>query len=287
MKERAVQFRESLQEMIRGNVLEIGPGQVAFPTPMASSTTLVDKLPSDLHKKLFPELGPDVFIVEPDFLVDLDQQGLSDFNGSQFDVVIASHMLEHLAQPFRMLDDIFRVLKDEGIAVIFLPDRTRTFDMERGCPSFEHFRTEYDLNSREVSDEDLYDYMSKVENYQFRERNVDFVQLHLARSIHVHAWTDIEFVNLLNYMQNHAKFKFEIISGVSSSDKFELEEFGIVLRKTNKKIISNLTEQWTAVIGVSKISKINPVKRILQRLNPLRRFFRFTSFKWSSSVLKL
>ena len=35
MKERAVNFRKSLQGVIRGNVLEIGPSQVAFPTPMA------------------------------------------------------------------------------------------------------------------------------------------------------------------------------------------------------------------------------------------------------------
>ena len=131
-------------------------------------------------------------------MVDLDKQGLSEFNDRQFDVVIASHMLEHLAQPFRMLDDIFRVLNDEGIAVIFLPDRTRTFDIARVCSSFEHFRTEYDINSREVSDEDLQDYMSKVENYQVRDRNADFVRLHLARSIHVHAWTDLEFIKLLN-----------------------------------------------------------------------------------------
>jgi SAM-dependent methyltransferase len=273
MKERAVNFRKSLQGVIRGNVLEIGPGQVAFPTPMASSTTLVDKLPSDLHKELFPELGPDVFIVEPDFLVDLDKQGLSEFNDRQFDVVIASHMLEHLAQPFRMLDDIFRVLNDEGIAVIFLPDRTRTFDIARVCPSFEHFRTEYDINSREVSDEDLQDYMSKVENYQVRDRNADFVRLHLARSIHVHALTDLEFIKLLNYMQNYAKFKFEIISGVSSSNKSELEEFGIVLKKTNKKVISDLTDQWDAVIASSEISKTCLLKRILQRSQLFRRFF--------------
>ena len=267
MKERAVEFRESLIEIVVGNVLEIGPGQIAFPTPKAANVTLVDKLPSDLHKKLFPELGSDVYIVEPDFLVDLDLEGLSDFSDNEFDVVIASHMLEHLAQPFRMLDDVYRILKDEGIAIIFLPDRRRTFDRERNCPNFEHFEEEYKSNSRNVSDEDLYDYMSKVENYEIKNRNTEFVQLHLARSIHVHAWTDVEFVNLFNFMQKHAKFRFEMISAVSSSNNSSLEEFGFVIKKQKKENTSDLFEQWENLIETAAIPKIKMQRKVVLKLN--------------------
>ncbi len=256
MKERAVKFREGLTNIIVGNVLEIGPGQIAFPTPNASSITLVDKLPSDLHKELFPELGADVYIVEPDFLVDLDLEGLNTFSDNEFDVVIASHMLEHLAQPFRMLDDIYRILKDEGIAIIFLPDRRRTFDRKRNCPDIEHFKKEYDSNSSKVSDEDLNDYMSKVENYEVKNRDSQFVQLHLARSIHVHAWTDREFVNLFDSMQNYAKFSFEIVSAIDSSGNPSLEEFGFVIRKQKKENIRSLIDQWNVLIESPAMPKI-------------------------------
>ena len=66
------------------------------------------------------------------------------------------------------------------------------------------------------------------------------------------------------------KFNFEIISGVSSSNQFELEEFGLVLKKTKKKTFSNLIDQWEAVIDTSKIAKINLVMRMLRRSNPSR-----------------
>ena len=162
MKLRASNFRSKISDEIFGEVLELGPGQITFPTPGASSVTLVDKLPSDLHKKLFPELGNDVYIVEPDFLVDFDKEGLPFAKDNSFDYVIASHLLEHLAQPFRMLDEIYRVLRVGGKAVIFLPDRRRTFDKKRQVESFDHFSDEYVRNNPEVADIDLFDFLEKL-----------------------------------------------------------------------------------------------------------------------------
>jgi predicted SAM-dependent methyltransferase len=269
MKVRAEKFREHLYGKIIGSVLEIGPGQVAFPTPRASSVVLVDKLPADLHKELFPELGADISIVEPDVLLDLDKDRLKPFSSNSFDVVIASHMLEHLAQPFRMLDEIYRVLVMGGTSIIFLPDRTRTFDKYRNCPNFEHFVNEYNHNSFEVTDDDLFDYMLKVENFEVVDRNDEFVALHLKRSIHVHAWTDIEFIELLEYMQSKSDFKFEIVDGVSSSKDERLEEFGVVLRKVESGKKSNLVEQWHSKVVLGGALMSNNLNFAVHR-NPTR-----------------
>ena len=231
MKLRATNFRKEMSEEIFGQVMELGPGQITFPTPNAANVVLVDKLPSDLHKELFPELGKDVHIVEPDHLVDFDSEGLIFAKDKSYDFIVASHLLEHLAQPFRMLDEIHRVLRSGGKALIFLPDRRRTFDRTRKIAPLEHFLNEYSLGNPEVSDEDLFDFLENTENYFERNRMTDFSQLHLARSIHVHAWTDNEFIKLLSEMQRVAYFNFKVVGGVSSSVNIELEEFGFVLEK--------------------------------------------------------
>jgi SAM-dependent methyltransferase len=271
MKLRANNFRGKLSNAISGNVMELGPGQITFPAPNATKVTLVDKLPSDLHKELFPELGSDVYIVEPDLLVDFDKDGLIFSKSDSFDYVIASHLLEHLAQPFRMLDEIHRVLRIGGKAIIFLPDRRRTFDWKRGVETFEHFSSEYLDNDPEVSNTDLFDFLEKTENYFERDRESKFSQLHLSRSIHVHAWTDEEFIQLLSQMQNVANFNFRIILGVSSSLNSELEEFGIVLEKVKLNTAKNsdfdIKHAWKNCILISG-SQNNLKKFILHFIPP-------------------
>jgi SAM-dependent methyltransferase len=228
---RADAFRNKLSEQLSGVGMELGPGQICFEAKNAESLLLVDKLPSELHKELFPELGPNVQIVEPDLLVDFDRDGLKSIPDRDFDFVIASHLLEHLAQPFRILDEIWHKLSFGGVLILFLPDRRRTFDRNRKCPTFEHFLHEYLENSSQVNEEDLYDYLLKVENYSWDRKMNKFVERHLERSIHVHAWTDFEFVELLSRMQTFAQFRFVLVDSISASSNPDFEEFGLVLQK--------------------------------------------------------
>jgi len=267
MKVRAESFRAKISDQLFGRGLELGPGQIQFPTPNADSVILVDKLPSKEHVELFPELGSDVYIVEPDILLDFDADGLKVLEESSFDFVIASHLLEHLAQPFKMLDEIWRVLKPNGVAVIFLPDRRRTFDRKRICQSFEHFYDEYQNSSYEVNVDDLRDYLLKVENYSLVKLDNDLVKFHLARSIHVHAWTDKEFIRIFSQMQRFSKYNFEIIQAVDSSRNKNFEEFGFVVRKkmltTSEQSSNTLEYEWLSAL---RKSGKNPLRRLLQKL---------------------
>jgi SAM-dependent methyltransferase len=263
MKVRADSFRAKISAQLVGRGLELGPGQIQFPSPNADEVILVDKLHSKEHIELFPELGPDVYIVEPDFLIDFDTDGLKTLEESSFDFVIASHLLEHLAQPFKMLDEIWRVLKPNGVAVIFLPDRRRTFDRKRTCQSFEHFFDEYQRTSHEVDVDDLRDYLLKVENYSLVELNNDFVKFHLARSIHVHAWTDKEFIRIFSQMQRFSNFNFEITEAISSSKNKNFEEFGFVIRKktlsSSEQSSSALESEWISALqkpGMTFLAKL-------------------------------
>lgn len=276
MMVRADDFRKKVSDMLTGKGLELGPGQIVFPAPRAESVLLVDKLPVDLHKSLFPELGADVHIVEPDILIDFDLNRLEQLPDLTFNFVIASHLLEHVAQPFRMLDEIYDKLVPGGLLVLFLPDRRRTFDKGRVCPPKEHFIEEYIMDNRVVRDDDLREYLEKVERYEWNGIMNSFVERHLERSIHVHAWTDQEFISLLNAIQPISKFAFDIVGGVSSSNNPEFEEFGVLL---SKKVIGhqvNFISSWKKILDQELRSNVILNKRTNSKfLQKLRNFLRY------------
>lgn len=250
MKKRADEFRNKVSKTLKGKGLELGPGQIIFPAPNASEVVYVDKLPSNLHKDLFPELGANVQIIEPDHLIDFDKDRLKFFDSESFDFVIASHLLEHLAQPFRMLDEIYRVLKVGGLAIIFLPDRRRTFDKNRNCPDIKHFIEEYENGNHDVDISDLKDYLLRVEGAEWTSLEDPFVKRHLERSIHVHAWTDFEFIKLLADISPYTDYNFALFDAIASNNDESLEEFGLVLRKldlSERNKGNNFLNDWNII----------------------------------------
>lgn len=51
----------------------------------------------------------------------LDMHNLIDFNNESFDVVYSSHALEHALYPNKVISEIYRVLKNDGIFMLVLP----------------------------------------------------------------------------------------------------------------------------------------------------------------------
>lgn len=74
------------------------------------------------------------------------------FASASFEFVLASHALEHIANPILALSEWKRLLKDQGVLVLLLPHRDKTFDHRRPVTTLEHLisdfkagRTEDDL----------------------------------------------------------------------------------------------------------------------------------------------
>ena len=61
-----------------------------------------------------------------------------------YDCVIASHCLEHIANPIRALLEWNRVLRPNGLMLLILPNRDFTFDWRRDITPLEHMRREYE-----------------------------------------------------------------------------------------------------------------------------------------------
>jgi SAM-dependent methyltransferase len=68
---------------------------------------------------------------------------------STYECVLASHCLEHVANPLRALAEWKRVLKNDGLLLLLLPHRDGTFDHRRPVTPFSHMIEDYEQGKGE------------------------------------------------------------------------------------------------------------------------------------------
>ena len=76
----------------------------------------------------------------------------SDLNcikSASYDFVLSSHCLEHIANPLQALAEWTRVLKDEGVLVLIVPNKDGIFDHRRTVTSLEHLIQDFDRKTME------------------------------------------------------------------------------------------------------------------------------------------
>lgn len=74
------------------------------------------------------------------------------FASASYDFVLASHVLEHIANPILALSEWKRLLKDRGILVLLLPHKGKTFDHRRPVTTLEHLIADFKAG---VTEDDL------------------------------------------------------------------------------------------------------------------------------------
>jgi SAM-dependent methyltransferase len=219
-----------------GRGLELGPGHLPFPGVDTLDVTYVDRWKPDRLRDLFPELDNEgLDVPDIDVFADLDADGLSAFADRSQDFVICSHVLEHLAAPLALLEEMHRVLKANGVLVLLLPDRRRTFDRYRPSTSLDHLVREHRERVRVVDDQHLFDFITRAEPAEaFTRRPTNwtrdqFYEWHRDRSIHVHCWTEEDFDEVLAYCTSALRQRWEVADRLPLED--EGFEFGYALRK--------------------------------------------------------
>jgi len=65
---------------------------------------------------------------------------LRDIPDEAYDVVLSSHVLEHIANPLRALREWRRVCRESGILCLIVPHRDGSFDRRRPVTSIDHLR---------------------------------------------------------------------------------------------------------------------------------------------------
>ncbi len=248
--------RGLLTRFLTGSGVELGPGHRPMPMLFPDvPVRYVDRWEPDRNHELFPEIADASAFPKPDIVANLDIDRLSALTDESQDFVIASHVLEHLADPLSQLAEMHRVLRRGGGALIFLPDRRYTFDRDRAPTPLRHLITDHQERVTIVSNEHLEDHLRKTgvwqDSWTEEDRRREFA-LNRERSVHVHCWTEHEFLPVVAHTIVAMGMQWELLDAMFVADVTDGFEFGFALRRalndTDHALLArHLQVAWTAL----------------------------------------
>jgi SAM-dependent methyltransferase len=255
-------LRARLARYLTGDGIDVGPGPHPFPVPYPGACILrVDRWQPEENTDLYPELADESF-PEPDVVCDLNEEHLSAFGDGKLDFVVASHVLEHVADPLGLLDDMHRVLRPDGIALILLPDRRLTFDRNRPATRLDVLVRKHAQRVTAVGDDDIDEFLESADPEAFAalraaepETRSEIYDWHRRRSIHVHCWTEEEFTEVLEHGIRTLGHAWDLLDAVVAADEGHNGfEFGFVLRKSTatlepEALAERFAATWNDWIG--------------------------------------
>src|ERR1700735_356391 len=130
---------------------------------------------------------------------------LAPISDEAYECVLASHCLEHVANPLRALAEWTRVLGPDGLLLLIMPHREGTFDWRRRVTTLEHMISDRENN---VGENDLTHLAEILELHdlsrdkapgsmeQFRQRCLDNYS---KRAMHHHVFDTPSTIRMLDY----------------------------------------------------------------------------------------
>lgn len=237
--------RDLIGLSVRGDVLEIGPGSRPFTVALDANVKYADRSIEGGRDKNFPELIGQPPGVQAHYNIDLDTEGLSQLESNSFDGLVASHVIEHVANPLGVLGEFFRVLRDGGKLLLVVPDRTRTFDAVRLPTPFSVPLSKYRAGVTAVDEASIREFCDAIYRQppihprEVREwhnpalLDAARIALHRRRSIHVHAWSPEEFASLLvaGMSESSGLWRLNSLYFAEHLSKSQAIEFAFLLEK--------------------------------------------------------
>jgi SAM-dependent methyltransferase len=232
-----------LTRYLVGAGIEMGPGHHPMALPFGGADVrYVDRWDPGQNRDLFPELGDAAPFPKPDIVANLDTDKLAMLDDASQDFVIASHLLEHMADPLGQLAEIHRVLVPGGTLLLLLPDRRHSFDSTRPPTTLQHLVDDHRVGMTAVSDDHIEEFLRHTGSWNDEwDRDVDGVErkalfdLHRQRSIHVHCWTEHEFLPVIEHAQAEMGVCWDLLDALFVEDVAESFEFGFVLRRAPER----------------------------------------------------
>lgn len=218
-------WKKHFGEALAGEGLELGALHDPMPVGADVRVRYVDRHPVDALRVEYPTLADR--IVSPD-IVD-DAQTLSTVDEGRYDFLIASHVIEHMANPIGALAAWLRVLRPGGLLYLVVPDKRATFDAHRVRTMIEHMILDYTSPSIERDFDHYVDYAVHVHRLSGAEALREAGALRDAGySIHYHVFMPEDIVAVLRWMAAHV-VPVEIVEGpIMATDSIE---FHILARK--------------------------------------------------------
>jgi predicted SAM-dependent methyltransferase len=216
---------------LRGHGIEIGALHQPVTVPESVQVMYIDRMPTPDIRKQYPELD-NHDIVDVDLVDDGEQ--LSSIRDESQDFVIANHFIEHCQDPIRTMFNLLRVLKQDGILYLAVPDKRYTYDKDRDVTPLEHLVRDHKEGpawSHRQHFEEWVRQVNKVEDDQEVEASIADL-MRMDYSIHYHVWTQAEFFEFLTMLRKSFGLQFDIETFL----KHDLEMI-FILRKTGPTLL--------------------------------------------------
>lgn len=219
-----------------GEGLEIGPLHQPLAAPPHAHVRYVDRMTTPDLRREYPELA-EWDLTEVD-VVD-DGETLASIPPASQDFIVANHFLEHTENPIGTIECHLSKLKPGGVLFYAVPDKRFTFDFRRPPTPLEHMIGDYEEGPersraehyeewcRLVIDEEsdavgTAEQAASEEWVQQRARQLE----EQGYSIHMHVWTQAEFLKLLLAIRERLDDAFDLEAAARVGI-----EFAVVLRK--------------------------------------------------------
>ena len=219
---------------LSGEGLEIGALHSPTRVPADATTRFVDRKPASELRQEYAELV-NLDLVEVD-IVDDGETLATVADGSQA-FIIANHFLEHCEDPIGTIGTHLRKLQPGGVLFYTVPDKRFTFDFRRPPTPLEHMIEDHELGPERsrrghyeewtllTPNPDLIEGQDPVEFERWAADHARELEEENA-SIHMHVWTQAEFLQLILHCRSRFDNGFDIEAAVRLGP-----EFVVVLRK--------------------------------------------------------
>ncbi len=210
-----------------GQGLEIGALHLPLATPPHADVRYVDRMPVEQLRSEYPELTD--WDLTPVDVID-NGELLATIPESSQDFIVANHFLEHCEDPIRTIRTHLGKLRPGGVLFYAVPDKRHTFDFRRPVTPLDHFIADHEQSPERSRREHYVEWtrMVIVEGGESEERLLARAEeLEAAEySIHMHVWTQAEFLQLIL----HCRERFEDAFDIEAAARQGIE-FVVVLRK--------------------------------------------------------
>jgi SAM-dependent methyltransferase len=217
---------------LSGEGLEIGALHSPTPVPAHAHSRFVDRKPAAALREEYSELA-NLDLVEIDIVDDGEVLGTIP-DGSQ-GFIIANHFLEHCEDPIGTIGTHLRKLEPGGVLFYTVPDKRYTFDHRRPLTPLEHMIADHEKGSARSRSEHYEEWALLTPDVPAGQNLAEFekwaaghartLEDELA-SIHMHVWTQAEFLQLILHCRTRFDNSFDIEAAVRLGP-----EFVVVLRK--------------------------------------------------------
>lgn len=212
---------------LRGEGLEVGPLHQPLALPPAARARYVDRMSVDDLRREYPELA-EWNLTRVD-VIDDGEKLATVADGSQ-DFIVANHFLEHTENPIGTIETHLAKLRPGGVLFYAVPDKRYTFDFRRDVTPLEHMVADYDDGPEGSRRRHYEEWGLLVEpapggSEADQVAHIDRLEAE-AYSIHMHVWTQAEFLQLIIACRERLGEAFEIEAAARQGI-----EFVVILRK--------------------------------------------------------